>query len=77
MATSDRSALARALLAPFYWHVFAVAFLGLVVWGELARWMQTSPQEITRLTDLHHPTKVDTVARALNALGRTLELRVA
>ena len=45
--------------------------------AELARRMRTSAQEVTRLTDLHHPTKIDTVARALNALGRTLELRVA
>jgi antitoxin HicB len=45
--------------------------------AELARRMGTSAQEVTRLTDLHHPTKIDTVARALNALGRTLELRVA
>ena len=37
--------------------------------AELARRMRTSAQEVTRLTDLHHPTKIDTVARALNALG--------
>jgi antitoxin HicB len=45
--------------------------------AELARLMHTSAQEVTRLTDLHHPTKIDTVARALNALGRSLELRIA
>lgn len=45
--------------------------------AELARRMRTSAQEVTRLTDLHHPTKIDTVSRALHALGRTLELRVA
>lgn len=45
--------------------------------AELARRMHTSAQEVTRLTDLHHPTKIDTVARALQALGRSLELRVA
>lgn len=44
--------------------------------AELARLMHTSAQEVTRLTDLHHPTKIDTVARALKSLGRTLELRV-
>jgi antitoxin HicB len=45
--------------------------------SELARRMHTSAQEVTRLTDLHHPTKIDTVARALQALGRSLEMRVA
>ena len=45
--------------------------------AELARLMHTSAQEVTRLTDLHHPTKIDTVARALQVLGRKLELRVA
>ena len=45
--------------------------------AELARRMHTTAQEVTRLTDLHHPTKIDTVARALKTLGRTLEIRVA
>lgn len=45
--------------------------------AELARRMRTTAQEVTRLTNLHHPTKIDTVARALNALGRTLDLSVA
>lgn len=45
--------------------------------AELARRMQTTAQEVTRLTDLHHPTKIDTVARALKTLGRSLEFRVA
>lgn len=45
--------------------------------AELARRMHTTAQEVTRLTDLHHPTKIDTVARALKTLGRSLELRVA
>jgi antitoxin HicB len=45
--------------------------------AELARRMNTTAQEVTRLTDLHHPTKIDTVARALKSLGRTLEIRVA
>lgn len=44
--------------------------------AELARRMHTTAQEVTRLTDLHHPTKIDTVARALKTLGRSLELRV-
>ena len=42
--------------------------------AELARRMHTSPQEVTRLTNLHHPTKIDTVAKALQVLGRRLEV---
>ncbi len=45
--------------------------------AELARRMHTTAQEVTRLTDLHHPTKIDTIARALKTLGRSLDLRVA
>ncbi len=45
--------------------------------AELARLMHARPQEVTRLIDLHHPTKIDTVATALLALGRRLELRLA
>lgn len=41
--------------------------------AELARRMDARPQEITRLLDLHHPTKIDTVAAALQALGKRLE----
>lgn len=44
--------------------------------AELARRMGTTAQEVTRLTDLHHPTKIDTIARALKTLGRSLDLRV-
>jgi antitoxin HicB len=42
--------------------------------AELARLMNARPQEVTRLMDLHHPTKIDTVALALRALGKRLEL---
>jgi len=45
--------------------------------AELARLMHARPQEVTRLMDLHHPTKIDTVAAALRAMGRRLELRLA
>ena len=45
--------------------------------AELARLMDARPQEVTRLIDLHHPTKIDTVAAALLALGRRLDLRLA
>ena len=42
--------------------------------AELARRMAAKPQEVTRLLDLHHATKIDTVAAALQALGKRLEL---
>ncbi|MEO7128004.1 MAG: type II toxin-antitoxin system HicB family antitoxin [Rhodoferax sp.] len=45
--------------------------------AELARLMHARPQEVTRLVDLHHPTKIDTVAVALLAMGKRLELRLA
>ena len=45
--------------------------------SELARTMHIKPQEVTRLLDLHHPTKIDAVAAALSALGRRLEVSLA
>jgi antitoxin HicB len=45
--------------------------------AELARLMNARPQEVTRLVDLHHPTKIDTIAQALLAMGKRLDLRVA
>lgn len=45
--------------------------------AELARRLRVRPQEISRLTDLRHPTKIDTIALALKALGKRLELRLA
>ena len=45
--------------------------------ADLARLMNVRPQEINRLTTLRHPTKIDTVALALKAMGRRLELKVA
>jgi antitoxin HicB len=44
--------------------------------AELARQMSVRPQEVTRLLDLHHPTKIDTVSAALKALGRKLDLQL-
>lgn len=44
--------------------------------ADLARAMQIKPQEVTRIMDLHHATKIDTLARAFSAVGRRLELRV-
>lgn len=45
--------------------------------AELARLMNARPQEVTRLIDLHHPTKIDTIAQALRVMGKRLELRIA
>ena len=44
---------------------------------DLARKLGVSRQEVNRITDLHHATKIDTVARALYALGRQLNLSVS
>ncbi len=44
--------------------------------AELARRMNTSPQEINRLTNTRHKTRIDGIAMALQALGKQLELRV-
>jgi antitoxin HicB len=43
--------------------------------AELARRLQTTPQEINRLTNLHHTSKIDGIAGAMRALGKTLEIR--
>lgn len=45
--------------------------------ADLARLMNVRPQEINRLTTLKHPTKIDTIAVALKALGKRLELSLA
>lgn len=44
--------------------------------ADLARRMHVLPQEVNRLTNLRHPTKIDTIAQALKALGKRLELHV-
>jgi antitoxin HicB len=43
--------------------------------AELARRLKVTPQEVTRLIDVHHTTKIDGIALALKALGKTLEIR--
>jgi len=43
--------------------------------AELARRLQTTPQEINRLTNLHHTSKIDGIAGAMRALGKSLEIR--
>lgn len=44
---------------------------------ELARRLKTTPQEVNRLTDLRHTTRIDGIAAALQAMGRSLEIRLA
>lgn len=44
--------------------------------AELARRMSTTPQKVDRMMRLDHATTIDTIAAALDALGKSLELRV-
>lgn len=44
--------------------------------AELARRLQTTPQEVNRLTNLHHVSKIDGIAVAMKALGKRLEISV-
>lgn len=43
---------------------------------ELARRMGTRPQEVQRIVDLGHATKIDTIAAALAAVGKRLDVSV-
>jgi antitoxin HicB len=43
--------------------------------AELARRLQVTPQEVTRLIDPRHKSKIDGIAVALKALGKTMEIR--
>lgn len=43
---------------------------------ELANRMGVKKQEITRLFDLKHTTKIDAIQKAMQALGKRLELQV-
>jgi antitoxin HicB len=43
--------------------------------AELARRLHTTPQEVNRLTNIHHASKIDGIAGAMKALGKTLEVR--
>ena len=45
--------------------------------AELARRLNTTPQEVNRLTNLRHTTRIDGIAAALHAMGRRLEISVA
>jgi antitoxin HicB len=44
--------------------------------AELARRLKVTPQEVNRLIDLRHTSKIDGIALALKALGKTMEIRV-
>lgn len=48
-----------------------------VTQAELARRMHCRPQEVQRVVDLSHTTKIDTIAEAFHALGKRLEFRVS
>lgn len=45
--------------------------------SELARRLKTTPQNVNKVVDLGHATKIDTLNEALHAMGKRLELRVA
>ncbi|WBX91549.1 type II toxin-antitoxin system HicB family antitoxin [Achromobacter mucicolens] len=44
--------------------------------AELARRLNTRPQEVTRIINLGHATKIDTIAAALRTMGKDLEISV-
>lgn len=44
--------------------------------AELARRLNTTPQVVNRLTNVRHATRIDSIAAALQALGRHLDMRV-
>lgn len=43
--------------------------------AELARRMNTSRQDVNRIINIRHATKIDRIASAVQALGKTLEIR--
>ena len=45
--------------------------------AELARRLDTSPQVVNKIVDLNHATKIDTIAQALEVVGKRLELCIA
>jgi antitoxin HicB len=45
--------------------------------SELARRLNTRPQDVDRIVDPHHTTKIDTVAAALKAPGMPLQVSAA
>jgi antitoxin HicB len=45
--------------------------------SDLARRLHTSPQNMNKIVDLGHTTKIDTLNDALRALGKRLDVRLA
>jgi antitoxin HicB len=45
--------------------------------ADLARKLSVHPQEVTRIMNLKHATKIDTISSAFNAMGKTLEFVVS
>lgn len=45
--------------------------------ADLARIISVKPQEVQRIVDLSHNTKIDTIGKALHALGRRLVISIA
>jgi antitoxin HicB len=45
--------------------------------SDLAKRLGTTPQEVNRLVDLHHTTKIDRIAEAPGTLGKYLDVRLA
>jgi antitoxin HicB len=43
--------------------------------AELARRLKTTPQEVNRLTNIRHTSRIDGIAAALKALGKRLDMR--
>ncbi|MCL2872435.1 MAG: type II toxin-antitoxin system HicB family antitoxin [Betaproteobacteria bacterium] len=44
--------------------------------AELARRIGSQPREVQRIVDLGHATKIDTIAKAMAALGKHLDFKV-
>ncbi len=44
--------------------------------AELARRLGTRPQDVNRIVNLDHTTKIDTIGAALACLGRDMEISV-
>jgi antitoxin HicB len=45
--------------------------------AELARRLKTTPQAVNRMTNIRHATKIDSIAVAMKALGKQLDIRVS
>jgi antitoxin HicB len=43
--------------------------------AELARRLGTTPQEVNRLTNVRHTSRIDGIAAALRVLGKQLEMK--